>query len=117
VGGMSTERKELGKIASVRIGSGGYQEAMYGVSFELSFGGCSGCGDFWGGWGPDITVTAHTKWTEADRQAQIQSAFWRLALLMQDAKVTDAAKLKGVPIEVTTENNGLKSWRILKEVL
>ena len=26
-------------------------------------------------------------------------------------------KLKGIPVEVTTENNTLKEWRILEEVL
>ncbi len=109
--------KYLGKIASVVIGDGGYQDAMFGVSFQLSFDGSSGVGDFWGAWGTGIDCTERCKWTEAERQQQVAEAFWKLAKLMRDAKVSDAAKLKGVPIEVEIEGMGLKSWRVLTEVL
>lgn len=109
--------KYLGKIARVYIGEGGYQDSMFGISFSLSFDTGSSIGDFWGAWGPRIECTAHCKWTDADRRSQIADAFWRLAKLMHDAKVQDAAKLAGVPVEVEIEGNILKSWRVLTEVL
>ena len=34
-----------------------------------------------------------------------------------DAKVNSIDKLKGIPVEVTFEDNMLKEWRILTEVL
>lgn len=113
---MSTG-KYLGKISAIRIGSGGYQDAMFGISFELSFDGSSGIGDFWGAWGAGIKNTASCKWAESDRQEQLADAFWRLAKLMQEAKVNDFTKLAGVPVEVEIEGNTLKSWRVLTEVL
>lgn len=113
---MSTTRTRLGKIANVTIGNGGYDDAMFGVHFELSFGAC-GCSDAWASWGPEIKHSPHCNWTDKQRKQSIADAFWRLAETMQQAKVTNAADLKGVPIEVTLEGNSLKSWRILTEVL
>lgn len=115
---MSDERKWLGKIESCNIGSGGYQDAQFGISFVL--GGTYHVGDFWGAWGPDIEHSPRCQWTDAERHAGLEKAFWRLALLMKDAKVTDFRKLVGVPIEVTSTGGlggTLKSWRILTEVL
>jgi len=37
--------------------------------------------------------------------------------LKKDAKVNSIDKLKGIPVEVTFEDNMLKEWRILTEVL
>ena len=36
---------------------------------------------------------------------------------LKEAKVSSVDKLKGIPVEVTFENNTIKSWRILTEVL
>lgn len=113
-----SEEKWLGKIASCSIGFGGYQNSQFGISFHLS--GRFEVGDFWGAWGPDIKWSPNCKWTEAERQGQIGDAFWRLAMLMQEAKVDDFKKLAGVPIEITSEGGmggRLKSWRVLTEVL
>jgi hypothetical protein len=109
--------KHLGKIASIRIGGGGYQDVMFGIAFQLSFGGAGVVGDFWGAWGPSIKHDERCQWTEDDRQKQLASAFWRLANVMQQAKVDDVAKLAGVPVEVEIESLSLKSWRVLTEVL
>lgn len=112
------EHKWLGKISHVNVGFGGYQGSQFGISFTLE--GEYGVGDFWGGWGPDITWSKNCQWTEADRQTDISKAFWRLALLMQEAKVDDANKLVGIPVEITSNGRmggTLKSWRILTEVL
>jgi hypothetical protein len=114
---MSIEEKRLAKIKSIRVGMGGYQEAMFGITFDLG-GGCWGVGDFWGFWSPArMKRSEHAKWTEAERLGGISDAFIRLDQLLADAKVDDATKLAGVPIEVTLEGNTLKSWRVLKEVL
>lgn len=107
----------LGKIQEVRVGMGGYQEAMFGVGFTLGGEGW-GVGDWWGFWSPShLKWTEHCKWTEQERLDALRDTFVRLDALMKDAKVTDSAKLKGVPVEVTIEENTLKRWRILSEVL
>ncbi len=113
---MSTV-KHLGKISNVTIGTGGYQDAMFGISFTLSFDGCSAVSDFWGAWGPGIEWSDRCKWTEADREKQIADSFWRLAKIMEAAKVSEFRKLEGVPIEVELDGMAMKSWRVLKEVL
>jgi len=40
-----------------------------------------------------------------------------LSKLLNDAKVDSVDKLKGIPVEVTLEDNTLKEWRVLIEVL
>ena len=40
-----------------------------------------------------------------------------LSKLLNDAKVDSVDKLKGIPVEVTLEDNTLKEWRVLTEVL
>lgn len=59
----------------------------------------------------------HAQWTEEDRKEQIADAFYWLDQLMTDAKVTDANKLVGKPIEATFDGLQMKSWRLLTEVL
>jgi len=111
--------KRIGKIKSVRIGDGGYQDAMFGISFDLGSDKESwGVGDFWGGRGMSIKPDGPSyKWTEKDRLKQYADTFVRLAHLMADANVTEVGKLVGRPIEVEFEANTLKSWRILTEAI
>lgn len=112
-----SERKELGKIKSIRVGMGGYQDAMFGVTFDLGGDGW-GVSDFWGFWSPSrMKHSEHCKWTEASRLQALTDAFVRLDSLMKSAKVNDSMKLAGIPIEVSFEGTTLKSWRILTEVL
>lgn len=108
-------RKELGKISSVSFGHGGYQDAMIGISF--SFAGNSGWGvsDFWGVW--SIERSKHAKWTEKDRINDAGKMVMKINDLLSQAKVSDVARLDGIPVEVTFEGNTLKEWRILTEVL
>lgn len=106
--------KQLGKIKSIKIGSGGYDGAMFGVSFTLSGGGW-GVGDFIGTWNSD--PDEHTKWTLEQRDMEYLKAFLKLRELMNQAKVKDAYELVGIPVEVTFADLKLKSWRILTEVL
>lgn len=104
----------LGKIQKVRVGFGGYDDAMFGVAFTL--GGADGWGvsDWKGPW--TTKVTESTKWTEADRSHEFDTVMRWLWQLCKEAKVTTVDQLQGIPVEVTFEDNRLKSWRILTEV-
>lgn len=112
------ERKELGKIQSVRFGHGGYQDAMIGLS--LTFGGEGwGVGAFInGGWdAATMKRSEHAKWTEAERTAQQAELVVKISELLKAAKVNDVSKLLNIPVECTFDGNMLKDWRILTEVL
>lgn len=114
---MST-RTEIGKIQEISFGSGGYQDAMLGLSVTLgSDKGGWGCGDFKGWWGPDVVRSQHTKWTEADRMNAHAETVMFIGELLQSAKKRTLAELKGCPVEATFENNRLKSWRLLTEAI
>ena len=106
----------MGKIRSIRLGSGGYQDAEFGVTVDLSGNGW-GVGNFKGAWDPSIKITEHSKWTEDDRQKQFAEVMTWLAKLMQQAKVRDFNDLVGKPVMVTFDRMMLKSWRLLTEVL
>ena len=105
--------KELGKISSVKLGYGGYQNAQFGFTFILE-GKNSGCGDFIGTWArePDSYCT----WTVEDQTIYWGDNMRSILNLMKDAKIHDFSELAGQPIEMTIENNQLRSWRILTEV-
>lgn len=108
--------KRIGKIKSVRFGFGGYQDAMFGASFDLgSTKDCWGVGDFKGAWARD--PDKHCKWTKADRDKVFAETCLFLRDIMQDAGVDSVDKLKGVPVEVEFDGKTLKSWRVLKEVI
>lgn len=104
----------LGKIENISLGAGGYQDAMFGVTFKLSGSAVSVC-DFWGYWNTEITSS--TKWSEEHRTSQLGEIMNRLRLLMNEAKVREFTELKGVPVEVRTLNGALVGWRVLTEVL
>lgn len=108
-------RTELGKIENISIGACGYQEAMFGISLTFSGKGWGVSTTIVGGWNTEIGPL--TKWTEADRLDGIGKAFNEIRLKMNEAKVDDVIKLKGVPVECTFDGNKLKSWRILTEVI
>jgi hypothetical protein len=109
--------KELGKIESVKFGYGGYQDAMFGVTIGLRFGGCMGTVDFKGAWSSDIEVNDRTKWTEEDRSKQNDETVRFLNKIMKDANVRNITDLVGIPVEVTSEGMTMKSWRVLTEVI
>lgn len=111
------EEKHLGKIRSLRIGLGGYQSMMFGITVALEFDNTYTT-LFEGTWSPSqMERGEHAEWTEADRSNGITNAFYKLDLWLKQAKVNDAMKLVGIPIEVTCEGMRFKSWRILTEVL
>jgi hypothetical protein len=107
-------RKELGKIESVNFGLGGYQGVQFGVWFCIkSTGGSASDGE--GVWTGEITES--TQWTEKDRGTTLEKIMRYVMDLIEKAKVKNFNDLVGVPVEATIENNSLKAWRILTEVL
>ena len=105
----------LGKISNIRLGDGGYDDAMFGVSVTLSMdGGTAGVQDFKGGW---RSYPEGAKFSEGEWEYAHTETYKWLRQLMKDAKVSDFTKLKGIPVEVKTDGNLLKSWRVLTEVL
>lgn len=112
-----SERKELGRIQTIKVGHVGYQDAYLGVGFTLGGKGWGVC-DSWGFWSPHIVKhSENAKWTETERQSSIYEAFARLSKMMSDAGIDDSNKLVGLPIEITFTGNTLKEWRLLTEVL
>lgn len=109
-----TERKKLGKITLFQFGFGGYQDAQIGVSIDISGEGW-GVGDFWGMW--SRKPNSFCKWTVKDQDEEHAKLVRRIQKLLEDAKKTHIGQLVGLPVEVTFQDNTLKSWRILKEVL
>lgn len=113
--------KELAKIRSVKLGLGGYQDAMFGFSFTFfNEVNSTGVSDFWGVWqdGPGLG----SKWTERDRAEDLAAKALKVMKLLKDAKVDNLDDLKGIPVELTFDGESaagarLNSWRILKEVI
>jgi hypothetical protein len=106
-------KTELGKIQRVHFGFGGYQDAMFGVSFTLAGEGWS-VGNFRGTW---ATHGAHCKWTPQDQSDEWGKTVSYCRDLCESAKVQTVDQLCGIPIEAKFDQNTLKSWRILSEVL
>jgi len=108
--------KRIGKIQAVSFGMGGYQDAMIGVSFTLgSDKECWGIGDFKGTWSHD--PDKHCKWGKNDQDKIFAETVRFVAGLLKDADVQSLDKLNGKPVECVFEQNMLKSWRILTEVI
>lgn len=113
--------KQLMKIDAADYGFGGYDDAMFGISWRFSGDGC-GVGDFWGTWPLRMTRSQHAQWDEEDRDNIVLDTQLRLEQVLRDAKVRHLHELIGKPVEITFEGDGgwggkLQSWRILTEVL
>lgn len=109
--------KVLGKIDRISLGMGGYQDAMFGLHIDLKLSNGFYVSDSDCFWGYDIKSDECTKWCESDREQKWGKIMTRIAKLCHQAKVDSFVKLKGIPVEVEIEYDGLKSWRILDEVL
>lgn len=107
-------RKELGRIASVRIGMGGYQDAMLGIQFVLEGKGWGVHAPFLGTW---ATWREGCKWSVEDQTRHFGDALRELGRVLEKAKKEDAYRLVGTPIEAEFDGMTLKSWRVLEEVL
>jgi hypothetical protein len=104
----------LGKIGYAEFGVINDYPFMLGLQLEFSFSG-SGCGD---GGKYSVNITDSCKW---DSDQQKYEAYERILKFtyetLKKAKVDSVSKLKGIPVEVTMENNWFKDFRILEEVL
>ena len=101
----------------MRVGFGGYQDAMWGVSFTIGSDKESwGCGSFQGHW--SYPPSEGAKWTDESRIKKYGEVMNYLLDLCKKAKVEDVMDLVGVPIEATFDGSlKLVSWRILEEVV
>lgn len=111
------EEKRLAKIDSVKFGITGYQDAQLGISFGFK-GERWGINDLKAFWDPNLVeCDSFCKWTEKERDNALAQIMRYISDLLRDAKVSTVDQLKNIPVEIITENNTLKSWRILTEVL
>lgn len=115
---MDSLRISLGKIKSVRVGLGNYQECMYGYYFTLGTD-ASSVNTSWCTWDPATIVRSdYCNWTEADRDTELAMNDRKMSQLLKDAKVDNVNDLIGIPVVITfAGDNVLRKWRILKEVL
>lgn len=110
--------KELGKITEVSFGHGGYQDVCFGLNLSFLFGDSVTSKFISGGWDPArMEWDSLASWTEKDRDKSLAKMCREVSKILHVAKVDDVSKLKGIPVEVEIEDNKLKSWRILSEVL
>jgi hypothetical protein len=107
--------KELGKIESVKLGNGGYTGDMFGFTFCLKGRDCCCVQQFKGGW--NFEPFGNSKWSKAEQDAHFLKCFNEVREIMKQAQVDNFNDLAGVPVEIEIENNTLKSWRVLTEVL
>ena len=107
----------LGKIAHVSFGLGGYQDCCIGLHITLEGKGWGTCTSK-DAWDKNlITWSKSCKWTERERLEQYSEILCYISDLLFKAKKTSVDQLKGIPIEATFDGTILKSWRILEEVL
>lgn len=106
-----SERKELGKIQTLRFGR---EDGRLGIF--LTLGGS--------GWGVQTSRchwtgkrSEHSKWTDGDRVSELGALVMWIDGLLEQAKVQDVTELVGIPIECTFDGTALQNWRILTEVL
>ncbi len=103
----------LGKISEVSFGK---KDGRFGLWVTLS-GEWSVMSEYTC-WDPqDIEVTEYTKWSEEDRNKEMSKIMRKVSELMNDAKVSNVNELLSIPVEFTSKENRLDTWRILTEVL
>lgn len=108
--------KCLGKIVDVKFGMAGHDG---GIGLQLEFNGEWGgiCYSSWF-WNPEtVKHSKSSKWIEEDRSKKFDEIVREIAKILKQAKVNDINQLKGIPVEVTLNDNMLVDWRILTEVL
>jgi hypothetical protein len=109
----------FGKIKEVRFGIVG--DIFMGIC--LSFGSDAdgaGWAVDWSKGFHDFNRNPHSqycKWTPESNNENCVGVMKYISDLLNDAKVSDVYQLKGKPVEVVFENNCIKSWRLLKEVI
>lgn len=110
-------KKELGKIETIYVGHGGYQDSQIGLHITFSGKGW-GVSTFIGTLDPEIiSCDEHCKWSEEDRNRALMQTMRKISTLLNQAKVHTVSDLKNIPVEITFEDQTLKDWNILEEVL
>jgi len=103
----------LGKISAVNFG---VDEGRIGLRLTLEGSWCVMTSHQV--WDPTVTPPGeYSKWTIEDQDKELASMMRKVSKLLNDAKVSDIRELLGKPVEFTSEDGMLKSWRILTEVL
>jgi len=110
------QQKKLMKIESIKLGYGGYQDAMFGLTVVFAGQDC-GCTDFNGFWSQTTKCTDNSKWDEIDRSSQFDVVMRQIDQLLINAKKRSLNDLINVPVEVVFLDSRLESWRILTEVI
>ncbi len=103
---------KLGKLKYVRMGFGGYDYCMFGLQLTLDMKGTCVEDFICASW-----IGTHEGTDKAIRSSTQAQFVERMIDLMKDANIKDINELNGIPVEVTLDDNKLKSWRILTEVL
>lgn len=114
------EKKYLGKITHVSFGLGGYQDIQFGLSVTLEGQGIGTNAFIGGAWDYSFMKDPgeNARWTEEDRTKIMIEMLRKISELLKSAKIESIDQLKGKPVEMTIDNdNTLKDWRILEEVL
>lgn len=107
--------KRIGKIESIDLSVGGYQDAAFGLS--IKFKGEDWSGHYFDGpWGVGIKHR-EDRWTEQDRTNHFGKILRRINLLCTEAKVDCFRDLNGAPVEVELIGYRVEGFRILTEVL
>ncbi len=106
--------KILGKISNIQFGK---KEGRIGLWLTLS--GSYSVQTSYECWDPEGTkpVGKGFKWTEEDRDKQLIVIMRTISKLLNQAKVENVNDLLNIPVEIEFQNNMLKDWRILEEVL
>lgn len=112
LGDLDVDEKWLGKITKAEFGSGGYDDVMFGFSVTIS--GTYGVSDFWGWWS---SRPPSAQWSDEDWDKKMADVCRRVKKVLSDAKAAHISDLIGKPVEVSSKDNRLESWRILTEVV
>ena len=104
----------LGKISSVYFGVIDGRLGLY-----LTLSGSKLVQQTYTAWDPEGTkpIGSGFQWTEEDRDIELIKIMRKISKLLKQAKVSKVNDLLNIPIEFVIEENRLKSWRILEEVL
>ena len=103
----------LGKISSVEFG---LREGRFGLWLTLS--GSWSVQTEYACWDPETNIPGeHHKWNNDDLDKEIASIMRKISELLNKAKVNNVNDLLNIPVEFTSKNNMLDTWRILEEVL
>ena len=104
----------LGKIDFAEFGTDKDRPFFMGLHLIFSMQGC-GVGNGMNGL---VNISKHCKWdSQKERHLHITQMVDNIADVLDQAKVNYVSELKGIPVEITIENNTFKSFRILTEVL